>query len=830
MAKKIFLVLASITLIIVVVAGIWAAAIVRKSLPKTGGEIELSGLQNPVEVYRDEFGIPHIKAQSETDLYMALGFVNAQDRLWQLDTFRRVSQGRLAEILGEDLVELDHAHRVFGFQRLAEKLYAWADEDSKSVCHAYVDGINQYISKFPDRLPIEFRLLRYKPEPWSPEDIYGVLMWQQWMVTFNWKSELAMVALIQRLGADDALEMASLSSGAGPTIIPESEKQYSPAPSQIDDVILPPEFDYDLIRFIVDEPSEQQNDIHAAAWPTHEGRVLASNAWAVSGARSRSGKAVLSNDPHIPHTLPSIWYMVHLSAPGVDDAAGIMTPGVPMIVMGHTRHIAWGDTTTIADTQDLFIEKLNPDNPDEYLYDGEYRPFEVIKEVIRYRNGGRLNAVEKEIRLSVHGPIINEIADPPVSAETPLALRWAGSEPSDMIGAGTMMLKARNWEDFREALRHVATPVWNWVYADANGNIGYQMVGSVPVRKKARGLVPVPGWVKDYEWDGYIPYDEAPRLYNPSRGYIVTANNKVMPDDYPYFISARFAPPYRAARIEELLLEREKLSVEDMRRIQLDIYSKQGERLRDLLVAACDKYPQPGRDFARAVELLEKWDLNSDAESVGAAIFYESHAAVARMIFRERMGPELWRQLYWAIGNLDDMVDIESARKWFDDPSTEPVETRDETIAAGVAEAVGSLREFFGDGPENWKWGRLHTLIFRHPLGRSGLLARIFNIGPYPLGGALSTVNPGIYSFDSEHKPYSVWAGPSMRTVVDFGNVDRTRMVITLGQSGQRFSSHYADQLPLWLKGESLPMRESPGRSKDGLENSLTLKPAGTSG
>jgi penicillin amidase len=800
--------------------------IVRKSLPQVSGEIELSGLEEPVEVARDIYGVPHISAASELDLYRALGFVNAQDRLWQLDIFRRLSQGRLAEIFGPILIPLDHRHRVIGFQRLAGKLYADAEESSKAICRAYVGGINQYVERFPDRLPIEFTLLRYRPERWSPEDVYGVLMWQQWMVTFNWESELAMVALLQSLGSDAVLELVDVAKVTGPTIIPESERQYAPSPSRIDGTVLPPEFDYGLIKFKDQEQVRPESDSSDTAWLSRGAEVFASNCWVVDGTRSRSGKPILSNDPHIPHTLPSIWYMVHLSAPGIDDAAGIMTLGVPMIVMGHTRHIAWGDTTTGADTQDLFIEKLNPDNPNEYLHDGEYRRFEIVKEIIHYREGGQMKAVEKEIRLSVHGPIINEIADPPVHPETPLALRWAGYESSDSIKSSSAALKARNWEEFRAALRDTITPVWNWVYADAKGNIGYQMVGYIPIRKKGRGMVPVPGWLEAYEWDGYVPYDEMPRLFNPSNGYIVTANNRVAPEDYPYLISTRFAPPYRAARIEHLLLQHEKLSAEDMTQIQLDVYSKRGERLRDFVVSACETYPKPGPDFARAVELLRRWDLNADAESPGAAIFYESHAMVARSIFGTRMGPDLWKRLYRSFGNLDDMVDDESAQKWFDNPETEVVETRDEAISAGVAEAVTSLREFFGTEPDDWQWGQLHTLTFRHPLGRSGALAKALNLGPFPLGGAISTVNPGVYYFDSGQKPYSVLSGPSMRTVIDFGDVDAARMVITLGQSEQRFSEHYADQLPHWLKGESLPMWKTDDSIESHLEGRLILRPA----
>jgi penicillin amidase len=365
-----------------------------------------------------------------------------------------------------------------------------------------------------------------------------------------------------------------------------------------------------------------------------------------------------------------------------------MTLGVPIIVMGHTRHIAWGDTTTGADTQDLYLEKLDPNDPDRYLHKGKSHPFEIRREIVRYRENGEMTELEMKFRRSMHGPIINEIADPPVSPETPLALRWTGYEAGDMIRAGDLMLKAKGWNDFRKALSHVVTPVWNWVYADADGNIGYQLVGSIPVRKKGRGLLPVPGWTDDYGWRDNIPYDEMPRLLNPTSGYVVTANNAVTPDDYPYLISTRFAPPYRASRIEELIRAKDKVSADDMTQIQMDVHSKQGERLRDIFVAACEKHPREDADFKRAVELMREWDLKADTESRGASVFYESHATIARNIFGMRVGPDLWKQLYRVIGNLDDMIEADSARKWFDDPATERVETRDETIAAGVAEAT----------------------------------------------------------------------------------------------------------------------------------------------
>ena len=819
------LLLAALALCVVVAAGvaIYSTIIITRTLPQISGEIELSGLENPVEVLRDEFGVPHITAKSEGDMYRALGFVTAQDRLWQMDIFRRISHGRLAEALGPAALKLDRKHRVLGFHRLAQRLYSEADAEAKAVCDAYVDGINQYIENYPDKLPLEFRLLDYAPEKWKPEDTYSILMWQQWMVTFNWESELAMVALIQSLGADEALELIGIPKAPTPTIIPESDKQYSPGPSRIDDTIIPPEIDYSQIRF---EPAaEASGGLQASLLLRPMGEVYASNAWAVSGERSESGGAILSNDPHVPHTLPSIWYMAHLSAPGIDDAAGIMTLGVPMIVMGHTRHIAWGDTTTGADTQDLYLEKVDPDDPGRYLYKGQSRAFEVRKEIIRYREDGEMKELEIEVRSSMHGPIVNEIADPPISPATPLALKWTGYQTADMIRAGDLILKARGWNEFREALSHISTPVWNWVYADADGNIGYQLVGAIPIRKKGRGLLPVPGWTDDYEWTDFIPYDEMPRLLNPSSGYIVTANNAVTPDDYPYLISTRFAPPYRSSRIEELILAKEKVTVGDMRRIQMDVHSKQGERLRDIFVAACEKHPRPGPDFKRAVELMREWNLNADTKSRGAAVFYESHATIARNIFGFRLGPELWKQLYRVIGNLDDMIEAESARKWFDDPTTELVETRDETIAAGVAEAVESLREFFRDGPDSWRWGDMHTVTFKHPLGQKGILAKIFNRGPHPIGGGMSTINPGVYFYNSANKPYAVMSGPSMRTVIDYADFDATEMVITLGQSGNRFSPHYSDLLPYWLKGESIPFYKDDAGSDAPNGNRLVLRP-----
>ncbi|MBI5116315.1 penicillin acylase family protein [Candidatus Poribacteria bacterium] len=825
MFKKAFCAFIVCIVVVLIVLALWGWFLMRKGLPQETGEIFLAGLVKPVEVTRDIYGIPHIKAESEIDMYRALDFVNAQDRLWQLDLFRRLSQGRLAEVFGPDLIPLDHTNRVLGFQRLGDKLFASADGSSKAICVAYVDGINQYVERFPDRLPVEFRLLRHRAEKWSPEDVYAVLMWQQWRVTFNWESELANVALSQELRADKMQELMNISRRLDPTIIPESEKQYSSGPSRIDDTIFAPEIDYGNIRFEITEPLKSKAEEQRAALLKPQSEMIASNCWAISGERSASGKPILCNDPHISHTLPSIWYMVHLSAPGIDDAFGIMTPGVPMVVMGHTRHVAWGDTTTMADTQDLYLEKLNPENPLEYLRDGEYRPFDVIHETIRYREGGRTKAVEKDVLLSIHGPIINEIAVPPVSSVSPLALRWSGYELSDSIKGGSLAIKAKNCLEFRSALSNMATPVWNWVFADADGNICYQLVGYIPIRKKGRGAAPVPGWLKEYEWDGHIPYDEMPRLYNPSCEYIVTANNRVAPADYPYLIATRFESPYRATRIRELILAQEKLSAEDMRRMQMDVYSGQGARLRDRFVAACEKYPQAGPDFKDAVEIMRSWDLRSDAESLGASVFQESYATLARNIVSHWVKPELRTQAYESVDVFDDMLEQESAQKWFDDPATTRIETRDEEISASVAEASCSLRKFFRDKPENWRWGRLHNLTFVHPLGRSGLLAKALNLGPFPIGGTGTTINMGFYLADPALKPYAVTLGPSMRTVVDFGDPDDARMVITLGQSEERLSSHYSDHLPYWLNGETLPMWKKSEWTDANREGRLVLRP-----
>jgi penicillin amidase len=408
----------------------------------------------------------------------------------------------------------------------------------------------------------------------------------------------------------------------------------------------------------------------------------------------------------------------------------------------------------------------------------------------------------------------------------PLALRWAGYEMSDSLKSSRLMLKAKNWQDFHGALRYTATPVWNWVYADVEGNIGYQLAGRIPVRKKGRGMFPVPGWLKDYEWDGYIPYDEMPRLLNPSNGYIVTANNRVTPDDYPYLISTRYANPYRAERIEELILAHERLSMEDMQQIQMDAYSKQAERMRDIFVDACEKCQTADPDFKQAVELMKKWNLVADQDSAGATIFFESYATVARNVINNRMKAGLWRRIYRSVADLDDLLGNDEAQKWFDNPSTEDVETQDQVVAASTAEAVKSLRQFYQSDPEAWKWGKLHTLTFAHPLGRSGILAKLLNLGPLRMGGENSTVNPANYYFDVEQKPYPVIAGPSMRTVVDFGNVNAAQMVITLGQSGNRFSRHYSDQLPFWLRGESLPLWKTQGEIEANQEGKLLLIPS----
>lgn len=818
--KKIYKVLAACIAILILCFFIIMGSVYylfAKEVPQDNATIALPGLENTVEAIYDSFGVPHVYGRSDKDLVRTLGYLHARDRLWQMDLIRRAASGTLSEVFGEGAYEIDTFQRSIGLRRTALKLKDAIDKNTLELIQAYCDGVNVYIESAPEYPSVEFRILGYRMEPWTPEDVLTLARKTGWDLSGNWSYEALRMAVASERG-DEVMKqiLPTEHVDPGPYIIPPEQKSYRKIekptePGLPEDHGMNDSDDYiktalDLYR--IDRLSRE------GPWNISNER-LASNNWVLSPGKTKSGGAMLCNDPHLEHLLPSVWHEAHLKGDEI-DVIGVVFPGTPFIVLGHTPLIAWGATTTSADTQDLYKVVTDPNRPNQYLYDGQWRDFEIVEETIKVKTkSGKVDRKIK-IRFTVQGPVITDHLKLSGKATT-LAFRWTGYEMSNEVAGLFKMAKATDWESFLRGLDLVKVPVQNWVYADSNGHIGYIANGLIPIRKKGDGTVPAPGDDPEYAWSGFVPQSELPQIYDPPAGFIASANNKVVPPEYPYIIGTDFAPPYRASRITEVIGQDKKFTAADMQNLQMDTMLKQGQRLAKYFIAAYEKLGSKSDDkLKKLVEILRAWDYSTGPESVATALFHESYRQAFQLTFEDELSPEVFNMVRDEIDAASNAFDngIESDFGLFDDRRTpEKVERRDEILLSGMAAAVKSLEEQLGSDIEKWNWGKLHTLIFDHPFGsQHDLLRKTFSLGPYPMAGGRDTVNKATFMW--WNRPYKVRAGPSFRHIVDYGDLNSGGFIITTGQSGHRLSPHYGDQVAEWRGGKLMPMN----RSRDEIE------------
>jgi penicillin G amidase len=818
-------------------------------VPPNEGPVAIPGLTAEVRVVRDANGVPHIFARNEDDASIALGYVHARDRLWQMDMMRHLAEGRLAELVGlRDLddpllgkkttVDLDVYNRVLGFKYLAEKDVERLDAYSRKVLALYASGINAYADRNADRVPVEFTFLGVRFEPWEPRDTAAIYIYVAWSLNNDWAGEALRYAVAAERGEKKAWELVPLHVDPGPFILEEYEsfrtssgKASVPREAPGTKGTSTPE-----AKPISDSNSRGIAELLSLGRLVDELRLslgfeAASNNWVVSGARTTTGKPILCNDPHLPLTAPSIWYQIHVSRPGM-DVIGAMIPGTPAIGIGRNRRIAWGVTTPYEDTMDLFVERVNPENPDEYLYKGNYRSFSVRTERICCRDGNTMKSIDTLVRMTVHGPIVNDVVPSLKKSKELLALKWTAYD-FDFRPKGLQMLKlgeAGNWDEFRRCI-DIGIPLFNWVYADAEGNIGYVAPGLIPRRAAGDGTYPAPGWTGEYDWQGYVPLEQMPSVYNPPRGFVVTANNQVFPEGaLPYTFSKRYMPSYRAARIRQLLLEKDKLDVEDMKRIQSDVYSKQGERLARFFVAAGERSEESNDPVSsRALEALRAWDFRLTVESVGATVFHVVYQFAFENILKDEMSEAVFR-VYEDDFTIDTAFDnlLEKEQSdLFDDRSTERIETKQEILARSMKDAIAFLKKEFGRDVQSWMWGKAHTVTMEHmALGKVPVLKEMFNVGPFPMPGGRHTVNNATYLL-SDRAPIATFVGSSFREINDMSKPGEMLDIIPLGASGISSSTHYRDQTRKWLNGEYNLLSMDPEEIRKGAEEELVLRPAG---
>lgn len=779
-------------LVLLLAIGGVAYLFVRRSFAQVDGSLEVPGLRERVEIYRDLWGVPHIYAENEHDVFLAQGYVHAQDRLWQMELSRRIGAGRLSEVCGEATIESDRFLRTIGLYRAAQADLEVIPDETLAVLQAYADGVNAFIESHGEHLPLEFVLAGFQPEPWTPTDslAWGKVMCMD--LGGNWENELLRSKLIAAVGETRARDLDPAYPDSGPFIIPAEAKDYA----YVDSALLA---GYQQIK----ELSGQ-----GAA-------LLGSNSWVVDGTQTASGRPMIANDTHLGIQMPSIWYEVHLVA-GDLDVVGFSFPGAPGVVIGHNRHIAWGVTNLGPDVQDLYVERINPDDPDQYEFQGDWEQMIVLEEIISVK--GRDEPETLVVRLTRHGPIMTPVIE---DAQDVLALRWTALEGGQLLHSVHLLDYARNWDEFRAALRYWQAPSQNVVYADVEGNIGYQMPGDIPIRAKGEGLVPVPGWTGEYEWTGYIPYEELPFVFNPPTHRVVTANHKVVPDVYPYFISHEWAESYRALRILELLDASDALTIEDSRNIQADTYSSVAALLaRHMLRIGPVDWRQE-----RAFRFLENWDGRLESNSGAAGIAEVMLWRMMANTFGDELAPSGLGDAF--MGRTTPLVSIldDPTNAWFDDVRTATVESRDDILRRSATETMDYWGRRFGDLPGNkdsqWAWGKIHVAEFEHLLGGAEPLHLIFNRGPVPARGSRETVDAAEY----DRGDFAVQALASQRQIVDVGEWRNSRSQHTTGQSGQPFHKHYDDMIRPWQEVNHHPMLYELDDIKANQEGLLLLEP-----
>jgi len=810
--------LLSIFLILVIAAGTAIWWFVYRPLPQVDGTIVVNGLHGDVSVERDRWGIPHIRAGSAEDMVEAQGYVMAQDRLWQMDLLRRVGRGQLSEIFGPALLSIDKKFRTLGFGRAAEREAAAASGEPRVIVEAYARGVNRFIEQHQNQLPLEFSLLHYKPLPWTPADTFVIGGYMYETLTDTWERELDRAKVTDRVGLDRAKDLFSVEASMDHFIVgdPNDKKDGSQHAHSGDEDDDDDEMESDdVIKAQNLKPGTPGEDeippgIDSMLWPVARDFLsgtnreirhsLGSNNWVVSGAHTATGKPLLANDTHLELGLPSIWYQVHLTAPGW-NVAGFTFPGAPLVVIGHNDRIAWGFTNNGADVQDLYIETFNPTATDEYRVNGTWKKAQTLDEVIHVKGQSDEHFA---VVLTRHGPVVRR------EGNKGYALRWTATEPGALSNSYNWLGAAKNWDEFRKTIKQSWGPAQNAVYADVNGNIGYVMSARVPIRKKGHGEVPVPGDTDDYEWTGYIPFDQLPQALNPDSGLIVTANARVIGPDYKPYLTDRWEEPYRTARIFDLLQGRHDLRPEDMLKVQNDTYSYPHMFLAEQLSTAAKGMPPKDARAQRLIQQLKDWNGIAGADSVEVSFLQAVRRSLLEMILEPYLGNDTalydWRSMAFL-----QKVLTERPAKWL--PSM--YKNYDELLSAAADRAISKLAaQTKSQRPKDWPWKRFNSLQMLHPMGRAGILKLVFSISDKPQSGT-------IYSVRAASKSH----GPSERFVANPANWDDSILLITSGESGQVGSSHYADQFSFWYEGKPIVLPFSDAAEKTTRKHTLTLKP-----
>jgi len=836
MLKKIgrFLLIFFLVLLIVgAFAAISAPAITRmvarRSFPQIDGEIQNSGLDGPVDIYRDSYGVPHIYASSIHDLMFAQGFVHAQDRFWQMDFWRHQGSGRLSELLGANTLDTDKFLRTLGWERIAEEEFAQMDPEMQAIFEAYAEGVNAYTAEHQGTaLSLEYAFLPlinpgYEPQPWTP---INTLTWAKAMAwelgSSKLNNEITYAMLLHDLPQETIDFLLPPYPEDHPVIVPNPHRASTSEANSSNQT--------ELLTTIYPALEEAKQLITANG--AHLSDEIGSNNWVISGELTESGMSLLANDMHLAAQMPSIWYENGLHCVPVSEecsyeAIGFSFAGTPGIVAGHNANVAWGFTNVGPDVVDLYIEKINPQNPNQYEFQGEWVDMEIRTEKIEVAGG---DPIELTIQQTHHGPLITEVygledfrnvAGVDLPENYALSIRWTALEPTCLMCAIWGFDTAANWDEFRTAAAQFSAPSQNIVYADLDGNIGYQTPGIIPIRAEGHsGQYPVPGWTGEYEWQRYIPFEELPYAFNPPEGYIASANNAVVGPGYPYLISQQFAYGFRAQRIVDLIEAAP--SPVDAAYIQA-MHGDNMDLLAAEIIPILMNTPLDRDELLETRALFEGWDYQMDMDSAPAALYAAFWKHLLVFTFEDQIpeyfwpsGGTLWMEVTRQI--LNDPVNA-----WWDDQTTSEVESRDNIFSLSLEAARTELREIAGKDSSKWAWGDLHTLTFYHQvMNNFPLINKAFNRGPYRTSGGSAVVNATAWSTKGT---FEVPHLPSERVIMDLSNWQNSQSIHPTGQSGHAFNPHYVDMANPWRLIEYHPQHWERTSIEANAEGHLRLIP-----
>jgi penicillin G amidase len=863
-AKRVGLGLAAVLVITLVATAVTGTVFVRRSFPQTSGELTLAGLDAPVEVLRDDHGVPTVVASTSDDLFRAQGYVHAQDRFWEMDFRRHVTAGRVAELFGESQLDTDRFVRTLGWRRVAEQELVLLEDDTLQMLEAYAEGVNAWVQdRSGSQLSFEHALLPvtgargYEPEPWTPVDSVAWLKAMAWDLRSNLEDEL-LRARLQGVDLGEGRSWEDLFPGfpdRHPVILPEggevSDGEWVPAPStdggrgpagpDVEETGLhraTGAIDGEARDDLEDVLTAAQEALAHAPQSLGDGAVggLGSNSWVIAPERSTTGGALLANDPHLGPALPSLWHQVGLRCEPIGPdcpyhLAGFGFSGVPGIIIGHNDRVSWGFTNLGADVTDLVIERLDGDR---YLTEDGWEDLRVWTEVLRVAGGQDVQLTVRETR---NGPLFSdvsgvgeEIADGPLAAgedvsgdgEYAVALRWVALEPAGTMDALPRLMRAGDWDSFRAAASRFEVPSQNLVYADVDGHIGYQAPGRIPVRRTGDGTLPLPGWTGEFGWERFLDFEELPWALDPDEGYIATANQPVLPPDTEPFLTQDANIGYRGARIDELLAQQERFSPDDLLTMQMDNHNGNAADLIPVLTSVDDG----GDDRVASVQrVLADWDRQDDVDAAGSAAFNATWRHLLALTFHDTLPEFAWPTgggRWWEV--VRSLTD-EPASAWWTPASGEGPSGRDAILRAAMADAHDELEQRFSADPSSWRWGEMHTLDLTHQtFGASGIapVEALFNRGPLETGGGTDIVNATGWN---TVEGYEVNWVPSMRMVLDMGELDGGRWIHLTGQSGRAFHPHYTDQVEAWRLGATIPIAFSSPAVDAAAQQRLVLSP-----